>query len=318
MDLSNIPFNENDKLRTLIEDNSLLMMVLARFGISFGFGDKTVKQVCDEDNVDYDTFLSVCNLKTKREYRGRNISLPSLMKYLRSAHEYFLEVQLPAIRHKLIQSVNSTQLDDIVLMLLRFFDSYVEEVRHHMEYENVAIFSYVDKLLAGEKHDEFRIGDYSKGHTSMADKLNELKDVFIRHYHQKNNMILASALSDIIICHEDLCSHCEIEDRLFIPAVERLEKSMMLEAHEQPAVVSQEEKDDLVDSMTSREKDIIRCVAHGMSNKEIADKLFLSINTVTTYRRNISAKLQIHSSAGLAIFAILHKLVNINEINPHL
>ncbi|MDE7474027.1 MAG: LuxR C-terminal-related transcriptional regulator, partial [Duncaniella sp.] len=64
--------------------------------------------------------------------------------------------------------------------------------------------------------------------------------------------------------------------------------------------------------------EIICCVARGMSNKEIADKLLLSINTVTTYRRNISAKLQIHSAAGLTIFAILHNLVDINEINPHI
>ena len=54
-------------------------------------------------------------------------------------------------------------------------------------------------------------------------------------------------------------------------------------------------------------------VAQGLSNKEIADKLSLSFHTITTYRKNISAKLNIHSAAGLAIFALLHHLIEISE-----
>ena len=67
--------------------------------------------------------------------------------------------------------------------------------------------------------------------------------------------------------------------------------------------------------LSEREKDIIKCVARGMSNKEIADALFLSIHTVTTHRRNITAKLQIHSPAGLTIYAIMNNLVDIADIN---
>ena len=67
--------------------------------------------------------------------------------------------------------------------------------------------------------------------------------------------------------------------------------------------------------LSEREKDIIKCVARGMSNKEIADTLFLSIHTVTTHRRNITAKLQIHSPAGLTIYAIMNNLVDISDIN---
>ena len=55
-------------------------------------------------------------------------------------------------------------------------------------------------------------------------------------------------------------------------------------------------------------------MARGLQNKEIADKMCLSIHTVTTYRRNIAQKLQIHSPAGLTIFAILHNLIDIREI----
>ena len=311
-------YTGSDRLRDLIDENSDLMMVAARFGISLGFGDKTVKEVCAEDRVDENTFLAVCNLVDNRPY-SIDVSLTSLMGYLRSAHSYFLEFLLPSIRRKLLLAVSSLPIDDVMLQLLKFFDDYCTEVRRHMEHENDSIFRYVDHLLEGNVSDEFRISDYSVGHTSMTEKLDELKDIFIRHYHVMNNLLLVSALNDIIDCNADLCSHCEIEDRMFLPAVSRLESSLKLKVREaKPDRNEDEESDSLVDSMTDREKDILRCVACGMQNKEIADKLFISINTVTTYRRNISAKLNIHSAAGLTVFAILHRLVDINDIDPHL
>ncbi len=308
----------SDRLRDLIDANSDLMMVAARFGISLGFGDKTVKEVCAEDGVDENTFLAVCNLIDNRPY-SIDVSLTSLMNYLRSAHSYFLEFLLPSIRRKLLLAVSALPIDDVMLQLLKFFDDYCTEVRRHMEHENDSIFSYVDRLLKGDISDEFRIADYSVGHTSMTEKLEKLKDIFIRHYHVMNNLLLVSALNDIIDCNADLCSHCEIEDRMFLPAVERLEQSMQLKERDAvPEDDKSDESDSLLEIMTEREKDILRCVARGMQNKEIADKLFISINTVTTYRRNISAKLNIHSAAGLTVFAILHHLVDINEIDPHL
>ncbi len=66
--------------------------------------------------------------------------------------------------------------------------------------------------------------------------------------------------------------------------------------------------------LSVREKEIITLVVKGMTNKEIANELCLSIHTVITHRRNISTKLQIHSSAGLTIYAIINKLVDINEV----
>ena len=55
-----------------------------------------------------------------------------------------------------------------------------------------------------------------------------------------------------------------------------------------------------------------------MNNKETAEKLFLSIHTVITHRRNIARKLQIHSPAGLTIYAIVNKLVELSEVKMNL
>ena len=79
-------------------------------------------------------------------------------------------------------------------------------------------------------------------------------------------------------------------------------------------VPSEEEDLENQDALSQREKEIVFCVVKGMTNKEIAEKLFLSIHTVITHRRNISKKLQIHSAAGLTIYAIVNKLVTLNDV----
>ena len=79
-------------------------------------------------------------------------------------------------------------------------------------------------------------------------------------------------------------------------------------------LVSEPERDKRHESLSGREKEVIACVVQGMTNKQIADKLFISTHTVITHRRNISAKLGIHSPAGLTIYAIVNKLVELDDI----
>ena len=59
-------------------------------------------------------------------------------------------------------------------------------------------------------------------------------------------------------------------------------------------------------------------VVKGWPNKTIADHLSISIHTVITHRRNIAKKLQIHSSAGLAIYAIANKIVELQDIKDEI
>ena len=77
-------------------------------------------------------------------------------------------------------------------------------------------------------------------------------------------------------------------------------------------LIHEPESDRRHESLSQREKDVIVLVIRGMTNKQIADELCLSTHTVITHRRNISAKLQIHSTAGLTIYAIVNKLVELD------
>ena len=79
-------------------------------------------------------------------------------------------------------------------------------------------------------------------------------------------------------------------------------------------LVNSEEKRVNRQELSSREKEIIGCVVKGLTNKQIADLLCLSTHTIMTHRRNIANKLQIHSPAGLTIYAIVNKIVEINDI----
>lgn len=78
--------------------------------------------------------------------------------------------------------------------------------------------------------------------------------------------------------------------------------------------VEEEEPEAESEPLSQREKEIIICVVKGMTNKAIADQLFLSIHTVITHRRNIARKLQIHSPSGLTIYAIVNKLVALQDV----
>jgi len=62
--------------------------------------------------------------------------------------------------------------------------------------------------------------------------------------------------------------------------------------------------------LTKREKEILRCIAEGLSNQEIADKLFISLRTVETHRLNINQKLDVKNTAGLVKEAIKRGLVD--------
>lgn len=73
-------------------------------------------------------------------------------------------------------------------------------------------------------------------------------------------------------------------------------------------------EDDEQQTLSVREKEIVVCVVKGMTNREIADRLYLSAHTVITHRRNIARKLQIHSASGLTVYAIVNKLVELSDI----
>jgi DNA-binding NarL/FixJ family response regulator len=78
----------------------------------------------------------------------------------------------------------------------------------------------------------------------------------------------------------------------------------------------QQKKQDVEETfLTEREKEVLQCLVEGMSNKEIADKLFISDKTVKIHVSKIFKKLNVKSRSQVVIYAVQHQLVNLPDSN---
>ena len=310
-------YEASDKMISLIRDNYNLLQSLGSFGISLGFGDKTVKQVCDDQNVDTNTFLAVVNF-TINGYREMDdvsrLSVPTLLQYLKASHDYFIGFQLPFIRKELVDALDEN--DNLARLILKLYDEYSRSVTQHMKYEEKTVFPYVESLIAGKPMANYAIDMYSKHHGQESSKLREVKSIIIKYFPGdclRNNQ-LSATLYDIYNNEEWLALHAEVEDNIFIPAIKYLEgKSRQSDVSAKISSMIGKNQEG-ADALGEREKDVIVALVQGMSNKEIAEHLCISVNTVITHRRNIARKLQIHSPAGLTIYAIVNNLIDISAV----
>ena len=311
-------YEAGDKMITLIKDNYSVLQALGSFGINLGFGDKTVSETCQMNGVDTYTFLAVVNF-TINDFTNyeddEQISVPTLLHYLKASHTYYLDFQLPFIRRELQESISED--DALGGLIMKLYEGYAQEIRRHMKYEEKTLFPYVESLLEGHPMNDYNVETFSKNHEQTDKIMRELKLMIIKYLptdaHHNNQ--LTATLYDIYNNEEWLHQHAEVEDRIFTPAIKRLER-----------VTKQEDVSKNISSMvfkggqdnnaalSDRERDVIIGVVQGLQNKEIADRLCISVNTVITHRRNIARKLQIHSPAGLTIFAIVNGLVDISSV----
>ena len=246
------------------------------------------------------------------------MDVPALIAYLKNSHSYFVDFRLPGIRRKLLEAINLSSGGRVAMLILRFYDEYAQEVERHMTFENTHVHPYVETLLQGLLPQEsFRSIEeqYDEQHANIEKSLSELKSIIVKYYPSDNNAsLMGEVLMDIFMTDEDLHSHCHMEDTLFAECIRRLENDVRRQGGQVVREDVEEKTETGNDILSEREKDIIAHVAKGLSNKEIAEALFISVNTVMTHRRNISRKLQIRSAAGLTIYAIVNGLVSLDDV----
>ena len=66
--------------------------------------------------------------------------------------------------------------------------------------------------------------------------------------------------------------------------------------------------------LSPREREVVCAIVKGLSNKEIASEMNVSVNTIMTHRRNIASKLRLHSPAALTIYALASGLVSLDDV----
>ena len=312
-------YKSSDKICDLMSHEEDAIQIISRFGLEMGVGDQTIEQVCATHGVHTPTFLAVVNFKVFKDsgirsqesgFRNQpsDIDIPTLQRYLQNSHTYFLDFRLPRLRRALIEAiVPADPTTKIPGLILRCYDEFVEEIRTHIDHENAGLFDE-------HQHDDQRI----------TDKLTEIKNLIIKYYPTQSEMengkwkmesgkpsainyLLISVMSDLWHTEQDFADHCAIEDEILRPALKR--QMIKGERLKVKGVSPQSEE------LSEREKDVLIQVVRGLSNKEIADVLCISQHTVISHRKNITRKLNIHSTAGLTIYAIVNKLVDLNTLD---
>lgn len=284
-----------DKMCDLMSHEEDAIQIISRFGLEMGVGEQTIEQVCSSHGVHTPTFLAVVNYKVfKHRTVSTDIDIPTLQRYLRNAHTYFLDFRLPRLRRSLIEAIiPADPTTKIPGLILRCYDEFVDEIRIHIEHENKGMYDE-------HEHDDQRI----------TDKLTEIKNLIIKYYPTKPTSAegtvtytLISVMSDLWHTEQDFADHCAIEDEILRPALTNITPQS-----------KPQKAEPVTEELSEREKDVLIQVVRGLSNKEIADVLCISMHTVISHRKHITSKLNIHSTAGLTIYAIVNKLVDINSL----
>jgi len=304
------------KMADLIEVNYHLLAVLTRFGIEGGFGEKSVRDICEKNHLDTDTFLLICNVYTRKEYEPseeilRDGHIDDILRYLHQSHDYYMNnalVLLASTIEDLIAPCSEAQKR----VIWKFFSDYKAELEKHFAYEEGEVIPYVQKLLLGKRDPSYSIDRFEENHSNIEEKLSDLKNLILKSLPAScDDRLRVRLLNYIFALQSDLDSHTAIEDNILVPMVRLIENPSSWRdlpcSHQEKG---KEERDDLSD----REIEILVSVAQGLLNKEIADKHNISINTVITHRKNITRKTGIKTVAGLTVYAILNGYVDINSV----
>ncbi|MBQ6958047.1 MAG: helix-turn-helix transcriptional regulator [Bacteroidales bacterium] len=307
-------FNRKMKMADLVERDFHLLGLLARFGIEQRFGDSSVETICQEADVDADTFLLLCEIYASADFRPtmemlRACRIQDILHYLNQSHDYYVNrslVDLANALEDLVEPCTPTQKQ----VIHRFFADYRTELQRHFDYEERAVIPYVRNLLVGNRNTSFTIDRFEENHTQIHETLSDLKNLIMKSLPDAcSNEKRISVLLSIYNLQQDLDHHTCIEDDVLVPMVRMLES---------PGRYSSDytsiQQDAQREELSAREKEILVSVAQGLLNKEIADRHNISINTVITHRKNITRKIGIKTVAGLTAYAILNNLIDINSI----
>lgn len=288
------------KMTEVLMDRSILML-LSSLQFPLGFGDASIEDVCIHNAYPARVFLMLANVCSDESYRPDLTTLTSedataLVEYVRRSHKYFSEGELPHL-HSLIHGMLVSEDAVFADVLNKYFDDLLQNVNAHFEEEEQALDS-----------GSLRVPGEEEAHYDFIEKLDDLKNLVVKYLPDTGDStgryLMLMNLLDLENC---LRGHILIEEKILLPLEEKLGHTS--------SISGQHQEEQASDSLSQREKEIVSAVAHGKTNKEIADALFISINTVVTHRKNISRKTGINSIAGLTVYAILNGIVTLDELN---
>lgn len=218
----------------VILNNPYLMLLLEHFGIEVPLQEKTMQEVCCDNNINTELFLTFANLYNRNKYVPKKPftfhDVLTIVNYLKNSHRYYSEEIYPNILSTIKQMYELNTHKEMALVE-KFFGTYFSEVKEHLDYENVTVFPYILELL--EKIDNpdytitlthFSVDEYQEHHNDIEEKLDDLKNLLIKYLPLKDDQILRRRLLfSLFELEYDLNIHSQIEDLILIPLVAKIE-----------------------------------------------------------------------------------------------
>lgn len=282
-------------LSEVIEANHQLIPVINRFGIKLGLEDKTIARVCQDADINAVFFLTILNTYLNEDYFPERIlqkfDIELVVDYLNRTDSYLINGQLYNLEKHMnaflaMSDPNNSALKLIKKMFMKFKAELTIQVEQasHESYSCLALLS-------------------------------DLKSIIIKHIsgNFNENMCYAIIFS-IDSLQTDLQKHNRIREKVLQPMITELVDAGIDDWQEILSTNNKKEEDKNGHAISLRELDVLRLVAQGFLNKEIADKLNISMNTVLSHRKNITAKLGIKTVSGLIFYCITHGYISADEI----
>ena len=231
------------KMADVIQMNYMLIPVIYRFGINLGFGDKSVKEICEETDVDLNFFLQLVNTYHDKDYFPKEElqTIPSkdIVAYLKMTHSSYLNEKLTEIEG-LIESLQHAEAEDekYILLIRNFFEGYKNELTEHILHEEDVVFPYVLAVeeictsgivsdLNRKIFESFSISIYQEGHDDVEEKLMDLKTIMIKYLTPPRNTNLYHKIIQLLfMLEQDLNYHSRIEDKVLVPKMILMEKTV--------------------------------------------------------------------------------------------
>lgn len=228
-EIERVVFSEQMKLADLIDVNFKLLNVLSRLGISLGFGENTIKEVCERQGINLNSFLLICNIYTYDSYMPSADLLAgadpaTIVDYLHNSHAFYLGKEFVGLENNLSAMVEPC--DDLQKKIVaKFFSDYRTQVERHFEYEEDVVFPYVQSLIDGGRHESYSIEQFEENHSNIDETLNDLKNIVLKYLPETCDTVLRNeVLYRIYRLEEDLLKHTLIEDNVLIPMVNKMEE----------------------------------------------------------------------------------------------
>jgi regulator of cell morphogenesis and NO signaling len=230
------------KMAELILLDIQLLAVIQRLNIPLGVREKTVREVCEENNVDIHFFLLLANSYHDKDYFPKDhfITFPVewIIGYLQNSHRCYVDHRIPTIEKQIIELEDDIEKQSNSELLLKFFREYIREFHSHIELEERVVFPYtleVNKCLNEgqlthhykEKFNDYHIDDYVEAHNDIEEKLYDLKNILIKYMPPPtNNCRYNTLIFELFRLEKDLQDHSDLEDKVLIPKVHLMEKSL--------------------------------------------------------------------------------------------